>query len=140
MPHSYRPPPGHATKNRPTKTREEPKMKRMPFPLWLRSALVLSISVFLLNSCREDPKLVKQFEDQKSEITRLKTEIVGFEENLKVLPANATSELDKLLKEAENHMVEIARIEREIAELNSRNRTLTGEFEAYRSKHRIEKP
>lgn len=102
----------------------------------LRSTLLLTI-LFSLNSCGDDPALVKKREEQKTEIARLEGEIAILDEKLKALPPDRSNELADARKKAEIQTKDIENLEQEIADLETKKRTLEAEIEAYKEKYPV---
>ena len=96
-----------------------------------------ALSLVLLASCSEDPKLVEKREKQKVEITKLKGDVALIEEKLKNLPPDVSSDLAEAKETSEKQAAEVARLEAEVATLDARKRSLQAEFDAYHAKYQV---
>lgn len=101
-----------------------------------RISCALAGAILSFTSCnREDPQTVARFEQQKTELVRLKGEIAVLEEKIAALPADVSAELESAKSKEAAQKAEIVRLETEIAVMETRRKTLTNETEAYRLKY-----
>lgn len=98
---------------------------------------LLTLIALSCASCSDDPKLVEKREKQKAEITRLKGELALIEEKLKSLPPDVSSDLVEAQQLSEKQAAEVAGLEKEVEGLETRKRSLQGEFDAYRAKYQV---
>jgi chromosome segregation ATPase len=102
--------------------------------------LILAGLPMILGSCRENPELVRQREEQRAEIKRLGGEIALLEERLKDIPNVREEDLSKAREEVATQEREIVRLEEDISGLELRKRQLEKEFAAYKVKYRVANP
>lgn len=108
------------------------------FSVRICNFLAVILITFSCGSCKkDDPELVKKSENQKSEISHLKLEILVAEEKLKETPADVSEDLKQAKKEKENQMAEIARLEKSITDIASRKSLLQKQIDSYRSKYQL---
>lgn len=97
--------------------------------------LVLIVATASLASCLEDPKLVAQYEQQKTELAKLKGEVVLLEEKLAALPEDVPAKLAAAKAKEQAQKQEIAKLEDEWKALEGQKKDLKSEVEAYRLKY-----
>ena len=99
--------------------------------------LLMVLCAFSLNSCKDDPALVKQREEQKAEIARLEGEMNILSEKINALPADRSDELADTKKKVELQNEEMAKLEKDITTLQAKKRGLEDEFGQYQRKYPV---
>lgn len=90
-----------------------------------------------ISSCREDPELVKQHEQQNSELSRLRSGISIIEAQIRDMPADVSSEWKEAEKNHDLQKAGIQELKTEISEVSARIKSVQDGLKAYRVKYQI---
>lgn len=101
--------------------------------------LLFILCAISLSSCKDDPALIKQREEQKAEIARLEGEMNILSEKINALPADRSDELADTKKKVELQNEEMAKLEKDITTLQAKKRGLEDEFAQYQRKYPLER-
>lgn len=105
--------------------------------MFMKSSRTAAVACLLLAicSCKENPELVRQREEQRTEIKRLEGELALLEEKLKDIPPDRTKELLLAKAEADAQAGQIEGLEKEVAVLDAKKKELEARFAEYRRKY-----
>lgn len=94
-------------------------------------------SLLLVVSCKEDPELIRQREQQRAEIQKLEGELSLLNEKLKNAPTDKRGDLAEVEAETRKFESEITRLTADVAKLEEQKKQLEEEFADYQRKYPI---
>jgi cell division protein FtsB len=105
----------------------------------MKSSRTATLACLLLAvcSCKENPELVRQRDEQRTEIKRLEGELALIEEKLKDIPPDRTKELLLAKAEADSQASQIEGLEKDLAALDAKKKELEARFADYRRKYPV---
>ncbi|BCU77199.1 hypothetical protein [Luteolibacter sp. LG18] len=101
------------------------------------TVFALAAASFSAVSCKDNPELVRQRDEQAAEIKRLEGELAVLDEKTKDVPPDRTKDLAEAKARATVQAAEIERLEKEVATMEARKRELDATFSAYRVKYQV---
>jgi hypothetical protein len=102
--------------------------------LGLRCVAALALCV-ALNSCGDDPELVRKRDQQKAEISKLQGELSILKERLDQIPPDKKVDIEELKEQAENNRTQIATLESEVEALGKEKADIEKQHQAYKRKY-----
>ncbi|MEK7952627.1 hypothetical protein [Luteolibacter soli] len=103
--------------------------------LGLRCAAALVLCV-ALNSCGDDPELVRKREEQKAEISKLQGQLSVLKERLDQIPeGDKTAKIEELKQQADDNRAKIASLENEVEALGKEKAQVEKDHEKYKHKY-----
>lgn len=103
---------------------------------FFRITYITSITILSI-SCGDDPELIKKRNEQKIEISRLESELIIMNEQLKGIPADRSAQLDELKKELEAQAQHLNNLEQEVIQLEKDKRDALKKYQDYKKKYPI---
>ncbi len=100
----------------------------------LRPAGVLAVCLALA-SCGDDPEMVLKREQQRTEISKLESELSILQEKMDQLPPDRSTEVAQLKVDAEANRSQITALESEIETLERQKSQIEKDHAAYRQKY-----
>ncbi len=102
--------------------------------LGLRCAAALALCV-ALNSCGDDPKLVRKRDEQRAEISKLQGELSILRERMEQVPPDRSAKIEELKQQAEENRKQIAELEADVEALGKEKADIEKQHQAYRRKY-----
>lgn len=103
----------------------------------LQRTVACCLLVFFLNSCGEDPELVKKHGEQKAEIARLNADLALVQERLKRLPEDKSVELEDAIAKSKELEAEREKLAADVVKLEAEQAGLQRSFDDYKRKYSI---
>lgn len=104
--------------------------------LGLRCMAGLAICV-ALNSCSDNPELVRKRDEQRAEISKLNGELSVLQERMEQIQPDRSAKIEELKQKAEENRNQITALEAEVEALGKEKADVEKQHQTYRRKYAV---